>query len=193
MDAYGTLAALCEARHSSRMFLNTPVPTDLLEKILAIARTSPFAGGSKSWEVVVVSERDRIDALAREVRAKTAEWHDAMRPEFRSAFLEYAVNFTAFERAPVLMLPVVRIIPTLTIMLPEPTRDIVRMEEENFVKSISCVAMLILLAAQSLGLASCLATGPLIAEDEIGRIIGLKPGRRIGAVIPIGYEGHHSS
>lgn len=193
MDAYPTLKSLCQSRHSSRRFLDAPVPQDLIDKILDIARTSPFAGGSKSWEVVVVREPDRIEVLARAVRVRINELHDAIRPEFRSAFLDYSVNFTAFERAPVVMLPVVRIIPTLTIMLPEPSHHIARMEEENFVKSISCVAMLILLAAQSLGLASCLATGPLIAEDEIGRIIGLKTGRRIGAVIPIGYEDHHPS
>lgn len=187
MEGYLALETLCTRRHSTRTFLDTPVPGDLIEKILVIARTSPFAGGSKSWEVLVVRERDRIAEVTRTVRARVNALHASIRPAFQDAFLEYARNFSAFESAPVLMLPVFRVIPTLTLMIPEPPEGIIRMESENFVKSISCVSMLILLAAQSLGLATCYTTGPLIAEEDIGRIVSLKPGRRIGAVIPLGY------
>jgi len=187
MDDYAALEAICTARHSTREFLDSPVPAELIEKILAIARTSPFAGGSKSWEILVVQEQDQIAEAARVVRSRVEELHSSIKPAFQQGFLEYARYFTAFESAPVLLLPVFRVIPTLTLMLPEPQESIIRMESENFVKSISCVAMLILLAAQSLGLASCYMTGPLIAEEEIGRLVNIKPGRRIGAIIPLGY------
>ena len=187
MDAYATLEAICTARHSTREFLDTPVPRTLIEKILAIARTSPFAGGSKSWEVLVVQEQEHIAEAVRVVRSRVEELHTSIRPAFQQGFLEYARYFSAFESAPVLLLPVFKTIPTLTLMLPEPSEHIIRMESENFVKSISCVAMLILLAAQSLGLGSCYMTGPLIAEEEIGRLVNVKPGRRIGAVIALGY------
>jgi nitroreductase len=188
MDLYAALEAMCTARHSTREFLNRPVPAALIEKILAIARTSPFAGGSKSWEVLVIQEQDRIAEAARVVRSRVEVLHASIRPPFQQGFLEYARYFSAFESAPVLMLPVFKVIPTLTLMLPEPPEEIIRMENENLAKSISCVTMLILLAAQSLGLASCCMTGPLIAEEEIGRLVNIKPGRRIGAVIPVGYE-----
>jgi nitroreductase len=187
MDAYASLETICTSRHSTREFLDRPVPGVLIEKILAIARTSPFAGGSKSWEVLVVQKQDQIAEAARVVRARVEDLHSSITPAFQEGFLEYARNFSAFESAPVLLLPVFRVIPALTLMLPEPPESIIRMESENFVKSISCVAMLILLAAQSLGLASCYMTGSLIAEEEIGRLVNIKPGRRIGAVIPLGY------
>jgi nitroreductase len=187
MDAYAALESICTARHSVREFLDRPVPGELIEKILAIAHTSPFAGGSKSWEVLVVQGRDRITEAARVVRSRVEDLHSSITPAFQQGFLEYARYFSAFESAPVLLLPVFKVIPTLSLMLPEPPKSIIRMEGENFVKSISCVAMLILLAAQSLGLASCYMTGPLIAEEEIGRLVNIKPGRRMGAVIPLGY------
>lgn len=193
MDPYLALEALCKARHSTRRFLDKPVSDELVAKILEIARTSPFAGGSKSWEVLVIRDRARIEETARAVRARVATLHASIRPAFQEAFLEYAKNFSSFESAPVLMLPVVRVIPTLTLMLPEPTDGVVRMESENYVKSISCVAMLILLAAESLGLASCFTTGPLLAEEEIATIVAVKPGRRIGALIPIGYSADNQS
>jgi nitroreductase len=47
--------------------------------------------------------------------------------------------------------------------------------------------MLILLAAESLGLGACYMTGPLIAGEELAQITGLSAGQEIGAIIPIGY------
>jgi nitroreductase len=187
MDAYASLESICTARHSTRRFLDKPVPQPLIEKILAIARTSPFAAGSKSWEILVVQEQDRIAEAARFVRSRVEDLHSSITPAFQQEFLEYAKYFSAFESAPTLLLPVFKVIPTLTLMLPQPPESIIRMESENFVKSISCVAMLILLGAQSLGLASCYMTGSLVAEEEIGRLVKIKPGRRIGAIIPLGY------
>jgi nitroreductase len=187
MDAYSALGAICTARHSVREFLDRPVPGALIEKIISIAHTSPYAGGSKNWEILVVQKQDQIAEAARVIRSRVEDLHASITPTFQESFLEYARYFSAFESAPVLLLPVFKVIPTLTLMLPQPAESIIRMESENFVKSISCVAMLILLAAQSLGLGSCFMTGPLIAEEEVGRLVNIKPGRRIGAVIPLGY------
>jgi nitroreductase len=187
MDVYAALEAICTARHSTREFLDRPVSGELVEKILSIARTSPYAGGSKKWEVLVVQEKDRIAEAVRMVRSRVAELHALVRPAFQQGFLDYARYFSAFENAPVLLLPVFKAKPTLSLTFHEPPESILRLEGENFVKSISCVSMLILLAAQSLGLASCFMTGALIAEEELGRLVNMKPGHRIGAVIPLGY------
>jgi nitroreductase len=187
MDPYAALEAICMARHSTREFLDTPVSGTLVEKIVSIAGTAPFAGGSKKWEVMVVSEKALIKESARVVRARVEELHGSIRPPFQHGFLEYARYFSAFESAPVLLLPVFNVTRALSIMLPQAPESIVRMENENFVKSIACVSMLLLLAAQSLGLATCFMTGPLLAEEELGRLTNVKSGRRIGAVIPLGY------
>jgi nitroreductase len=187
MDLYPALEAICTARHSTREFLDRPVPRELVEKILTIARTSPYAGGSKKWEVLVVHEKDRIAEAVRIVRSRVEELNLQVRPAFQEGFLEYARYFSAFEHAPVLLLPVFKAKPTLALTFREPPESVVRLESENYVKSISCVTMLILLAAESLGLASCFMTGALLAEDELGRLVGIKPSYRIGAVIPVGY------
>jgi nitroreductase len=67
-------------------------------------------------------------------------------------------------------------------------QDILQWERDNYTKSISCVAMMVLLAAESLGLGACYMTGPLIAQNQIMEIAKTKPGREIGALIPIGYK-----
>jgi nitroreductase len=187
MDTYQALESICIARHSTREFLDRPVPDDLLGKILSIARTSPYVGGGKSWEILVIQEKPVIDAAADIVRSGVDRMHASVRPQFQRGFIEYARSFSAFESARALLVPVFRVIPSLSLMTSEPTEAILRMENENLAKSISCVSLLILLAAQSLGLGSCYMTGPLIAEEELGRLFGINPGRRIGALIPIGY------
>jgi nitroreductase len=63
-------------------------------------------------------------------------------------------------------------------MVENPGDAVQRWERDNFVKSISCVAILVLLAAESLGLGACLMTGPLGAEEELARRIGVKENRK---------------
>jgi nitroreductase len=187
MDAYGALESICVARHSTREFLDKPVPEELLGKILTVARTSPYASGSKSWEILVIQEKPVIAAAARIVQSGVDRMHASIHPQFQQGFIVYARSFSAFGSAPALLVPVFRVIPTLSLMMSDPPEAVLRMENENLAKSISCVSMLVLLAAESLGLGSCYMTGPLIAEKELGRLFNINPGRRIGAVIPIGY------
>ena len=47
--------------------------------------------------------------------------------------------------------------------------------------------MLVLLAAESLGLGSCYMTGPLIAEKQIKEFLGIQENKVIGALLPIGF------
>jgi nitroreductase len=73
-------------------------------------------------------------------------------------------------------------------MVQKPTKELMVWERDTAVKSISCVCMLILLAAESLGLGACYMTGPLIAEHIIKNHIKIKPGRSVAAIIPVGYK-----
>jgi nitroreductase len=72
-------------------------------------------------------------------------------------------------------------------MVEDSDEQILQWERDTYVKSISCVAMLILLAAESLGLGGCYMTGPLLAEKHIKATLHIKQGRDIGAIIPVGY------
>jgi nitroreductase len=101
--------------------------------------------------------------------------------------MEYARNFAAFRTAPALFIPVFKVQHSLSLMLGEGSDEITRWERDNYVKSIAGVNMLILLASESMGLGACCMTGPLLAETEIARFLGVKRGFEIGAIIPVGY------
>lgn len=58
-----------ETRHSTRDFTNTPVPRELIEKILDCARHSPSATNSQPWQAAVVcgEKRDELSQLILEM------------------------------------------------------------------------------------------------------------------------------
>jgi nitroreductase len=188
-SSYESLKTICERRRSIRKFTGKNVAADDIEKIKTIAYTSPYASNRKNWELVTISDKKQIRKIADLVRKRIAGLKAKVRKDFREDFSRYAAHFMTFENAPVLIIPTFRISIGLSAMLPHPEESVSLWERDNYVKSISCVTMLVLLATESLGLTGCYMTGPLLAEKEIGEMINIKRGRNIGAIIPIGYSG----
>ncbi len=186
--SYEILERICKARRARRDFAPEPLDGELIEKVLEVAYTSPYASGRKNWEIQVVTDRDLIGSMAETVEAKVQEIRRRIRPDFDADFAAYAENFLGFARAPALFVPTFRTARTLTPMVADAEPALIEWERDNYVKSISCVGMLILLAAESLGLAACYMTGPLLAETEIARLLEVKKGRNVAAVIPVGYR-----
>lgn len=184
---YENLKSICEKRHSCRSFSKLPVSPELIQRIKQIALSSPYVSGKKNWEIMEITDKKVISLIAEAVREKATQLESRMNNDFQASFANYAKMFTVFENAPVLILPTFRIAAGFSLMISGENSDSADFERDNYIKSISCVAMLIHLAAVSLGLGSCYMTGPLIAEKEIASIVKVKNGRSIGAVIPVGF------
>ncbi|MFZ1729738.1 MAG: nitroreductase family protein [Bacteroidota bacterium] len=203
--SYEHLKELCEKRSSIRAFTDARISDDVIAKILSVAATSPYASGKQNWEITVLQDREILRQMAEAVRKKSADIIRHLDDEYAEGFRQYSSKFLFFENAPAVLVLSFRIQKSVSLMLnsalrpgadasPSPEAEEQRMKQEitewerdSFVKSISCVAMLVLLAAESLGLGACYMTGPLIAEKEIGEMLHLKKGRSIGAIIPVGY------
>ena len=188
-NAFETLQSLCISRKSTRRFANKEVSFDLLEKIISVAKTSPYASNFKNWDIQVVSSKELINNVSDSVQVKIQELELLVKDDLRAYFQNYSKSFVFFNEAPVLLVLSYRISPVMQgLMGSNANEEILKWERDNFTKSISCVAMLILLAAESLGLGACYMTGPIIDQDKIMKIIESKPGRELGAIIPIGYK-----
>jgi len=183
---YDALKSICDSRKSTRSFSGQPLTDEQIFAIREIALTAPYASGKKNWELMVVTDRTVIRELAGIVAACSQEMGERVRGDYKGMFLEYAEHFTAFEYAPALFIPVFKVQPSLSLMLEGVSNEVACWERDNYVKSISGVTMLVLLAAESLGLGACCMTGPLLAEQEIARRIGVRRGFEVGAVIPVG-------
>ena len=189
MGNYETLKNICVERKSCRNFSDQEISSSDIQKILDIAYTSPYASSRKNWEIQVINEKEILYQMGQSVENRVLEINKEMKEDYKNSFTQYCKNFTFFTKAPVVFVLTFRSAPSVSFMLENQLNsEIMQWEKDSFTKSISCVAMLILLAAQSLGLGACFMTGPLIAEHEILKIIKAKQGRNIGAIIPIGYK-----
>lgn len=187
-DAYEVLLNMCESRKSTRAFDGRAVPGEMIEKIKKLAYTAPYASGKKNWEITVVTDVTLLERMRFVVETRTQEIRDKIRADMQDSFTAYARNFALFASAPAVLVLTFRAAPSLSLLLPSEDKVLCQWERENYVKSISCVAMLILLAAESLGLGGCYVTGALVAEEKIAELINIPVGRSIGALIPIGFK-----
>ncbi len=185
---YETLLKICESRRSTRVFDERPVPDEIIEKIIKVAYTSPYASGKKNWEIMSITNRELLVEMKKVIEKCTEEIQTSIRTDMRDQVEAYAKNFTVFASAPAVFVLKFRSAPSLSLMIPDPDKELITWERDNYVKSISCVAMLVLLAAESLGLGGCYVTGALIAEKKLGELIKMPEGRSIGALIPVGYK-----
>ena len=186
---YTSLLELAEQRKSCRHFTAEPVSDDAVEQILAVAARAPFASGRSNWKVARVQDPQVIATLAAQVRSRTETLCADLDAETAPFFRRYAQSFTFFEAAPLLLIPYCRETSTMKSMLREgATPQILGWEHDNLTKSLSCVAMMILLAAESLGLGACYMTGPLLAGTDLNATLGLRNNFLLGAIIPIGHK-----
>jgi nitroreductase len=192
-DRYKALHDLCGSRKSVRRFSNRRVSPEDIGRIRDIALTSPYASGKKYWDVLFIDDADTIGQVASAVRAGVETMSSGIKEDFKDGFRTYAKSFTFFENAPLIAIPVFRAPAVVSFMLNDGGADIAEWERDNHVKSISCVCMLILLAAESIGLGACYMTGPLIAASGIAETVNVRNGFEIGAVIPIGYPAEGAS
>ena len=190
MSPYESLKSLCERRRSCRQFIaDDALNADDVQKILDLAAHSPFASGRKNWKIAVVTDKAVISALSLQVREDAQALAQKMEEEPAGFFLNYAKSFTFFEEAPALFIPYCRESATMKSLLRESaTQDILQWDRDNLTKSLSCVAMLILLAAESLNLGACYMTGPLLAGKNLNKVLNLPENILLGAIIPVGHK-----
>jgi len=185
---YDVLKQICESRKSARAFSSKKIDDAFIKKIIDAAYTSPFASRRKSWKIITITDKDQISRIAEITSNKIKNLENSIKSEFTEFFVKYSKNFIFFEQAPVLLIPVFRIFPVMSYMMKDNNNSLDIFERDNYTKSIGCVSMLILLAAESLGLKACMMTGLLIAETEISDALNINAGMNIGAIIPVGYE-----
>ena len=61
---YEPLIQCFRGRRSIRSFQETPVPDEMIMKILEAGRWAPSGGNSQPWEFIVVKQRDMLKKIA---------------------------------------------------------------------------------------------------------------------------------
>jgi len=179
-------------RKSIRRFKQTPVPDEVVNKILDAGRLAPSANNTQPWSFLVIKDREVLKNMAAAVR----EMIDRMVPFAESEkqaqrLAAYKSNYyTFFEHAPVVIAVCMEGYDASTDQLlarmgyaPE---DIMRLRPLPGLQSVSAAIEHMLLAVHALGYGSCWMTGPLVAQEAFGELLGYGKESSIAALLPIG-------
>lgn len=186
------LDKLLAQRRSVRRFKAAAVPESLISELLGAAVAAPSASNKQPWRWLVLSNPERIRALADSIRAATHTIATHVPEASQAAFLAYGEYFTRFEHAPTTLIPICRGHAVLSQLVDESlAQDVLAsiqaMERQSALVSTSLGLMNLLLKATELGLGASAMTGPLVAAPALKQLLGVAPSWSIVALVPVGF------
>jgi nitroreductase len=178
------LLALLRTRRSVRRFRPDPLADGEVEALVEAAACAPSAGNRQAYRLLLVSSRDRIEAMAEAVRAEVARLRAAMREDVRPGAGAYLDSFLHFAAAPLVVAPIYRSGPDLlaaTGAAPAAARG-----DADALASVAASIQNLLLCAHALGLGACWMTGPLVAVEALEKMLEVPRGWSLSALVPVG-------
>lgn len=175
-----------EKRRSIRKYKDTPVPGELIEKLLEAARLSPSTSNTQSWKFKVVTDphtRKRIRELA----------YGQKFVEQAPAVIACCLDFDAFAQKGRRTLELVlkgKVRPSLEMML----RSVVGTKDKEFdpervvingTINVAIAGEHMALAATALGLGTCWVRA--FDAPEVEGILDLPEGVKVLALMTVGY------
>jgi nicotinate-nucleotide--dimethylbenzimidazole phosphoribosyltransferase len=98
-QARATLRQIIASRRDvRRRFLPTPIPDDVLERILQAAHLAPSVGLSQPWDFLILTDTDRKDAVAEHVEEERLRFAASLPPARAHTFNDLKVE--AIREAP---------------------------------------------------------------------------------------------
>ena len=185
MNNYALLLELIQSRRSVRRFSDRGVSREDIGRLLEAARWAPSDHNRQPWRFLVIADHQQINHLAEIVRQGLSEKLKSL-PEAAAKYAgEFTHYATFFSNAPVLLVVLhkqpVSVSAPLLAGLRNP--DLVSGEP----LSVAMAMQNLLLAAQSLGLGTCVLTGPLLAQDALAGGLDLPAGHDLTCLVALGH------
>ncbi len=181
-----------QGRKSIRRYKQTPVRDEDVRKILDAGRWAPSANNTQPWRFLVIRDKSMLKRMADGVRSMIDRMVPYAENEKQAQRLAaYKSNYyTFFEHAPlviaVLMEPYDAGTDKLLARMGYSGEDVKRLRPLPGLQSVAAAVQNMLLAVHALGYGSCWMTGPLVAQEEFGNLLGFGKERFIAALLPVG-------
>lgn len=190
MIAGDDLLEWLRGRRSVRTFTAEPVSREALERVLAAAITAPSPTNRQPWRFAVVRTAALRARIVAAVAARTAEIQAIVA---RSHHAEDFGNYGDFFHEPlaaaqVIVIPQYREYPDLIANLiasggGDPSQFSTASAMQSELVATSAAIMALLLQVHAEGLGACMMAGPMVARDDIQRLLGIEePWRMVGAI-----------
>jgi len=187
---YQILMELLKNRGSHRKFLKDEIQDEEIEKIINAARLAPSGHNYQPWKFIAIKNQAVLSEMANAIEKNLKTLYSQLPEEFVQKLESYKFYLLHFQQAPV-------VIAVLTSELVyRPTDDIsqkykIKMPAVNHfdmeLLGVGAAVNNILLAAQTLGLASCWMVEPAVyAQKEIETILNIQSPYHCISLIPIG-------
>src|ERR1017187_5382103 len=185
MSDYDQLLELIQARRSIRRFSDRAVSREDIVCLLEAARWAPSNHNRQPWKFIVIEDKQEIKQLAETVGQDLSEKLKSL-PEaaaaYASEFMHYA---TFFSNAPVLLV----VLHKQPVSVSEPL--LAGLKNPDLVSgeplSVAMAVQNLLLAAHSLGLGTCVLTGPLLVQDVLAGALDLSAGHDLTCLVALGH------
>ncbi|MFC1745620.1 nitroreductase family protein [Candidatus Riflebacteria bacterium] len=174
-----------KSRRSIRSFQEKEVSDEQINKLLHAARWAPSNNNRQGWYYIFVRDESVKLSMADAVKGTLEQCGQLPEVVGQKYFVEYVQNFLVFQNAPLVLVS----------MFSRPasiSSKIIKAVDANEyasgeIFSLGMGIMNILLMASSMGLGSCVLTGPLLAELALKKILKV-PGRyNLGPLVALGW------
>jgi F420 biosynthesis protein FbiB-like protein len=181
-------------RRSVRAFTATPVPREVLERLLHAAVTAPSPTNRQPWRFAVVTRAALRQRITEAVRTRAEEMKAIIRQGHHAEdFGKYGDFFhEPLATAAAIIVPQYRVYPDLIANLVasgggDPAKFHTAASMQAELCSTSAAVMALLQQALAEGLGACWMSGPMIARDSVQGLLDIRePWKMVGAVA-VGY------
>ena len=181
-------------RQSVRKFKDQQIPVEDLQKIIQAAGQAPSAKNIQNWHFVVLSNQEKIQALANAVAEKNQALARQVQDEdLKRKFTKFLRFGTFFKQAPAVIFVYGKdnYVPTGLPVLEEIGADAKAMQAlvstRPAMQSLGAAIQTLSLAATELGYGSCWMTSANYAASEITELLDFhKDDYFLSAIVPIG-------
>ena len=181
-------------RRSVRAFTATPVPREVLERLMQAAVTAPSPTNRQPWRFAVVTRASLRQRLTEAVRTRAEEMKAIIRQGHHADdFGQYGDFFhEPLATAAAIIVPQYRVYPDLIANLVasgggDPSKFHTAASMQAELCSTSAAVMALLQQALAEGLGACWMSGPMIARDAVQGLLDIRePWKMVGAVA-VGY------
>ncbi len=185
MNEYEQLMALIRARRSVRRFSVRAVERDDIVRLVEAARWAPSNHNRQPWRFIVLEEKREIEQLAERVGTKLSEELKSL-PRIASDYAgDFTHHATFFSQAQVLIVVLHKRPISLSNSILKGLSQPELVSGEPL--SVAMAVQNLLLAAQALGLGSCVLTAPLIVQEAVRGALNFAPGYDLNCLVALGY------
>lgn len=185
------LTDVIERRASVRNFANDSVNVEDLREMVRLAHLAPSVNNSQPWRFIAITNKDLLRGMADAVHQRIAGMlPDSQEEQKKRAKAQVCWFSTFFADAPaviaVLTHPYEAIVDAVLPTAGMSHEEMNAMRGRPDIESMGAAIENLLLAAVDRGYGGCWLSGPLVARQDLERLLEVKPPWNLEAMVAIG-------